>query len=137
MLEVMTRHWFDFLDKVRTEQPQNQAYVQDFFGDRRLAADRSCREDADIYGAVAASRAIEVASGKTFIFLTATSDGAQRINNTRCVMDFEGHEQLKSSHHARQGDPEYGGKVVAIPGLRIRLERNVDKERGFVNCALL
>ena len=34
------------------------------------------------------------------------------------------------------GGPQHGGQLVAIPGMRIRLTRNVDKERGFVNGAL-
>eukprot|EP00969_Alexandrium_andersonii_P125929 5567194-Alexandrium_andersonii.AAC.1 len=35
------------------------------------------------------------------------------------------------------GDPEYGGgDVVLIPGMRVRLTRNVDKDRDFVNGAV-
>ena len=109
----------------------------DWFGDRRLARDLNCRDDDHIYEAVQASIRLEQERGKTFTFLTVTNHGAQRINHTRCMIDFADCEEVINWQlYAMPCDPDYGGSVVAIVGMRIRLTRNLDKEAGFVNGAV-
>ena len=118
-------------------QPE-RAEVDAFFGDRRLARGRNCRQAHHVYGAVADAKAIELAGGRAFTVLTVTNKAALQVNHTRCKADF-GHrpEVADPSAHAVPGDPEYGGgDVVLIPGMRVRLTRNVDKDRGFVNGAV-
>jgi hypothetical protein len=126
----------DFLSEIRERQPSKDC-LGDFFGSRRFAPDKNCKKDPDVLEAVLASKAVEANSGKAFTFLTVTNKGAMKINHTRCLLDFAGREEVVNSElYAAPCDPEYGGKVVAIPGMRIRLTRNIDKERGFVNGAL-
>ncbi|CAE8643932.1 unnamed protein product, partial [Polarella glacialis] len=126
----------DFLDEIRVHQP-SKGFVKGFFGLRRLAVDKNCRKDADIAQAVLDSKRLEETTGKKFTFLTVTNKGARKINHTRCLMDFADTEQVVHWElYVQPSDPEYGGQVVAIPGMRIRLTRNVDKERGFVNGAV-
>ncbi len=126
----------DFLAKIREEQPSKDG-IHEFFGSRRLAAGKNCRKSEDIGSAVAASMQIERATGKSFTFLTVTNKGAQTVNHARCLMEFGDHERIKNGNsYAVPGDPDFGGAVIAVPGMKIRLTRNVDKERGFVNGAL-
>ena len=127
----------DFLDEIREHQPSKRPTVEDFFGDRRLARDQSCREDAHIHSAVEDSKRIEAHTGKAFTFLTVTNSGARKLNHTRCAMDFADTEEVQHWQlHCSCGDPDYLEQVLAILGMRIRLTRNVDKERGFVNGAV-
>jgi hypothetical protein len=67
-----------------------------------------------------------------------TNDASLKINHTRCQFDFADCDQvLRSELYKVPGDPNMGGgDVVVIPGMRVRLTRNVDKERGFVNGAV-
>ena len=54
-------------------------------------------------------------------------------------MDFANYPQIKEAreHNMLPGDPKQGGgHVIPIVGMRIRLTRNVDKQRGFVNGAI-
>ena len=127
----------DFLHLVRQQQPQKQL-VQAFFGNRRLARDCNMRRGRHVFEAVETMKRVEATSGRTLTCLTVTNAGALKINHTRCRMDFDGHEAVtNSAAHRVPGDPEYGGgDVVLIPGMRVRLTRNIDKERGFVNGAL-
>jgi ATP-dependent exoDNAse (exonuclease V) alpha subunit len=126
----------DFLSEIREHQP-SKAFVAEFFQNRRLAPGKNCRKATDVAESVARSKQIEAATGKTFTFLTVTNQAARKINHTRCLMDFAGREEVVHWQlYAVPGDPEHGGDVVAISGMRVRLTRNVDKERGFVNGAL-
>ena len=126
----------DFLEVVRTRQPKKEE-LRTFFGDRRLAPDEDMRSDQHVSSAVEASIRAEQVTGKPFTFLTVTNSGARMLNHTRCLMEFGEREEVQNSErHMVNGDPELGGAVVAIPGMRVRLTRNIDKERGFVNGAL-
>ena len=78
------------------------------------------------------SKAQEV--GELFCWLCVTNAGAERIN--RCALGLLGvtEEQLAMGY---RGDPKAGaGNIFAKPGLCLRLTRNLDKERGFVNGAI-
>ena len=49
------------------------------------------------------------------------------------MIEFGDNPLVQDSQRWTPSDPELGGDVVAVPGMRIRLTRNVDKERSFVN----
>ena len=126
----------DFLATIREEQPSKNQ-IQAFFGNRRFAAGKNCRKDSHIASAVAESMRIEQETGKPFTFLTVTNQGARRINHTRCLMEFGDHERVQNAErYTIPGDPDLAGDAVVIPGMKVRLTRNVDKERGFVNGTL-
>ena len=125
----------EFLDVIRNTQP-TKAVPRQFFGDRWLAPGRSCKDNDDIYEAVQESMRME-ADGRNFTFLTITNQGATRLNHTRCLAEFGDRPEMQDAGlNAAQGDPEHGGLVVALEGLRLRLTRNIDKNRNFVNGAL-
>ena len=126
----------DFLERVREHQPEKTDLIA-FFGDRRLARGANCRDDRDVANAVAESVRLERETGKNFTFLTVTNKAAKKINHTRCAQEFAHHDRvINADRHKVAGDPELAGEAVAIPGMKVRLTRNVDKERGFVNGAL-
>jgi nucleoside-triphosphatase THEP1 len=125
----------EFLSKVRDEQPERNE-IGTFFDDRHLAPGSSCRDDAAVFDAVQKSVEIEQEAGKHFVFLTVTNPSALKINHTRCMLEFGDHPDVKDATRWRQSDPDLGGLVVAVKGMRIRLTRNVDKERSFVNGTL-
>ena len=126
-----------FLGIIREKQP-DKTMVRDFFGTRRLAKDCNCRKSKHIAQAVRKSKDIEQQTGKPFTFLTVTNAAALKINHTRCAMDFGQHPRIRNAKEWMiPGDPKHGGGyLVPVPGMRIRLTRNVDKQRGFVNGAL-
>lgn len=84
-------------------------------------------------------------------FLTVTNKAAQRFNLLRLQEEFDAgrlkyefgngpsgaslDEMLESSEW--DGDPKaHSGKMIFAKGMRIRLTRNLDKDRGFVNGAI-
>ena len=126
----------DFLRVVRAQQPSRDT-LQSFFGARRLAPNDSKLRPESAIEVVKASMAFEERTEKTFTFLTVTNKAALKLNHTRCLLQFGARPEVQSpEYHAMPGDPDYGGRVLVLPGLRIRLTRNIDKDRGFVNGAL-
>ena len=44
-------------------------------------------------------------------------------------MEFGDSDEVKhEKENTIQGDPALAGKIIAIPGMRIRLTKNIDKE---------
>ncbi len=73
--------------------------------------------------------------GKVFTLLTVTNKGSDSINRLRVLK--EGSVTQEELESGVIGDPGCaGGNLVFKPGLRLRLTRNLDKTRGFVNGAL-
>ena len=115
----------DFLAIIRSSQPSRQQ-LHDFFDSRRLS------DDLDT--AVRQGMAIAADQGRHFIWLTVTNKGAQTINEHGCAAVGITPELLATAPH---GDPKvHAGPVYAKPGVMIRLTRNLDKDRGFVNGAI-
>lgn len=81
-------------------------------------------------------------------FLTVTNKAAQRFNCLRLRAEFAaGNLQYEFGSGATldelfensdwHGDPKaHNGKMIFAKGMRIRLTRNLDKDRGFVNGAV-
>ena len=114
-----------FLSHVRRHQP-TRTILRDFFAGRHLAGSL---EDAVRFGL---SRGQQL--GQLFCWLCVTNPGAERVN--LCALSLLGvTEELIASGF--RGDPKAGaGMIYARPGLVVRLTRNLDKERGFVNGAI-
>ena len=69
-------------------------------------------------------------------FLTVTNKGAATINRERIGLAFEDVDR-KLQEYGVPSDPMHGGGLVYFEkNMRIRLTRNLDKDRGFVNGAL-
>ena len=77
---------------------------------------------------------LEKAIGEPFVWLCVTNDGARRICTAALKL-------LGLGSYVNKGfrtDPNHGEAQLfyASPGVVVRLTRNVDKERGFVNGAV-
>ena len=117
-----------FLAHVRSHQP-SRPQLLDFFRRRRL--DSSPEEVTRN-----ALRLERENGGKRFTILTVTNAAAARYNAARLQVEFP-QAYARRDRDGVPGDPTTGGgKLVFVEGMRIRLTRNVDKERGFVNGAL-
>ena len=116
-----------FLGLCRTKQPSRKQ-LYDFFRGRR------CRPGRLLH-AVRAGRRLAEETGKPFMWLCVTNAGADHIN--RAMLHTLGLLE-KAERLGFPGDPNSGDSMssFASPGIAIRLTRNLDKERGFVNGAM-
>ena len=119
----------DFLNYIRCHQP-SRALLENFFHGRKL------RNDPD--AAVRASMVLEASQqGRTFTFLTATNKGAAALNAARVRAEFDGIDADLQAGNGVKADIQQATELhVFREGMVVRLTRNLDKERGFVNGAL-
>ena len=90
--------------------------------------------DADLKKAVAYGRRVGLERGYPFIWLCVTNKGANKVNDV--ALESEGVTTAQRTV-GYMGDPNASaGRLFIKPGLRIRLTRNLDKSRGFVNGAM-
>ena len=129
----------DFLREVRTQRPDRHR-LESFFGERMWGESEAW--------AIWRAMQLEGECGKPFCFLTVTNRAAARFNYLRLRTEFaEGrlkyefgggvdlNKMLEES--IWEGDPKAcSGKMIFAKGMRIRLTRNLDKDRGFVNGAI-
>ena len=92
------------------------------------------RLHADLEIAVKCGHQLGLRRGHPFIWLCVTNKGANLVNEMALknagVTDEE-------RHYGYNGDPNANaGKLFIKEGLRVRLTRNLDKSRGFVNGAM-
>ena len=117
----------DFLRYIRTTQPM-KSEVKSFFKSRAL---KGCLESV-----VRQTIALELQSNKSFIWLTVTNAGAAKVNDAVLQQSYN----LSSAFieaNGYPGDSKAGAeRIVLQMGMRLRLTRNIDKDRGFVNGAL-
>ena len=85
--------------------------------------------------AVARGLRMEEATGQVFTWLTTTNAGAAEV--CRAALGLRG---IGEGDNARWYLPDPASKstlpILARPGIVIRLTKNFDKQRGFVNCAV-
>ena len=125
----------DFLSLVRVRQPTRQR-IQEFFGERRLPD--------NLPTAVQTAVAIEarLANNDSRVepkvtFLTVTNKEAKKANLARLQLEFpEAAADLEAGKGLPGDAAAEGGRMIFEVGMRIRLTRNLDKEKGFVNGAL-
>ena len=116
-----------FLERIRGRQP-SRADLVEYYGTRHWKG-YTLRE------CVAYGMELEVLKGKPFVWLCATNRGATEV----C-------EEALSLHGISRADLGWGYlcdptakselRIVAKPGVYVRLTRNNDKVRGFVNGAV-
>jgi hypothetical protein len=69
-------------------------------------------------------------------FLTVTNKGAAALNAHRLAKEFPAAAASLKTRGLPADNSAGGGPMVFEEGMRVRLTRNLDKERGFVNGAL-
>lgn len=120
-----------FLCHARCHQPK-KGVVEDFFRGRFLPKDvnGAARASKEIEEAVAARRG----SPCEFTLLPTTNQGAAALNQARVRLELGSDYDRLMATDAVPADPTMGGgSIVICEGLRMRLSRNVDKDRSFVN----
>ena len=114
-----------FLSHVRLEQPE-RAMLESFWQGRVL--------DGTLREAVAFGVRVGQHLDKSFTWLCVTNKGAERVN--MAALEIYGITEA-DCEAGFPGDPKVGaGGICARRGLAIRLTRNLDKDRGFVNGAI-
>jgi hypothetical protein len=79
------------------------------------------------------ARDLEREHNKKFTFLTVTNKAAARLNAARVEAEFP----ARPLEDRVLGDRSAGADYLAlVPGMRVRLTRNIEKDRGFVNGTL-
>ena len=118
-----------FLSLARVKQP-SRAQIRDFFGDRLL---QCSLEEAVKFGL-----AINARSGKLFVWLCVTNKGVRDVNLAAISQLDPPITEAELMSRGFPTDPNVGknGYIVIRPGITIRLTKNIDKERGFVNGAI-
>ena len=113
----------EFLKIARHAQPQKSAICEFFHG--RILNGQLC-------DAVAKTTAwMRASPGRFFVWLCVTNSGADKVN--AAVLSILG----IASTEGIPGDPKVNaGRIVVRVGLYVRLTRNLDKDRGFVNGAI-
>ena len=114
----------NFCSIVRLQQPAKDEVVS-FFGDRTFYC--------SLVQAVRHGIELHRSSGKMFTWLTVTNKGAEKVN--RAALEILGYSQ--DLDRGLCGDPKVAGMPIVLKlGVLLRLTRNLDKPRGFVNGAL-
>ncbi|CAE7237635.1 UBP23 [Symbiodinium sp. CCMP2456] len=115
----------DFLGLVRTTQPP-RATLEHFFRNRIFP------KQPDL--AAQQARAFEIESGEKFTFLTVTNPGAYRLNIECLKLDYPQAAAALAAGAGYPADSSSGqDRILVEVGMRLRLTRNLDKDRGFVN----
>jgi len=115
----------EFLREARMKQPQKETILR-FFAGRMLSG---TMKEAVAFGL---SKAREL--NKLFSWLCVTNAGADKINSAALSLLGIAEDQLSQGFY---GDPKVqASKLYITEGLCIRLTRNIDKEKGFVNGAM-
>lgn len=134
---VMEQHEFarskdpvllQFLRTVRSAQPSREQ-LRDFFGARYLGVNMRA----------AVQHCIRISGdGPPMTWLTCLSKGANEVNYEYLrALGYGDRETICSAEDSFPCDPDYGSVPMRVrPGMCLRLTRNLDKERGFVNGAL-
>ena len=118
-----------FPNGIRERQP-TRGKLEEYF-EERFWKDRDC----ELGACVAASMSLAEQEGHPFVWLTCASPGAAKVCEAALVQAGISHAGLESIYPC---DPasESSPRIVARPGLVVRLTLNLDKKRGFVNGAM-
>ena len=122
-----------FQNRIREKQP-TRGMLREYFGDRHWSTNRRSGTPVSLVEAV--RRGIEIGREHDcpFTWLTVTNKGAEEVCEAALSLEGVSEEELATGYHP---DPASKSslRIVAKKGLVIRLTRNLDKQRGFVNGA--
>ena len=116
-----------FLNRIREKQPE-KATLREYFADRHW-------QDQSMEACVAAGMKLAEQAGEPFSWLTCANSGASDVCTSALSVLGISAEELASGFLC---DPATKSelRILARKGILIRLSRNFDKQRGFVNGAL-
>jgi hypothetical protein len=118
-----------FLSCIRLEQP-SKSVVHEFFRGRHL----HCGLKRAVAFGLQLQKTKGPHFGKHFLWLCVTNKGAAEINSAALELRGVTRAQIDA---AWPGDPNVVScNIFPSAGLMVRLTRNLDKERGFVNGAI-
>ena len=116
-----------FLNRIRSSQPDRET-LSEYFGDRHW-------HHRTLESCVAEGMELAAQKQQPFSWLTNTNKGAAEV--CQAALNYMGvtPQQLEDGFCC---DPttKSSMRIVAVPGLVLRLSRNFYKQRGFVNGAL-
>ena len=123
-----------FLTKIRHSVP-DRSTLMSYFGARYWDAAESSPSPMSLRAAVIRGLQMSESSGLPFNWLTATNKGAALICHHALHYLGVDDDTLGTGFDC---DPDSGSHlpIVAVPGVLLRLTRNIDKQRGFVNGAV-
>ena len=115
-----------FLNRIRERQP-TRATLKEYFGERHWA--KYSLDECVAYG-----MQLQEESKEPFAWLTCTNRGAAEVSSAALRVKGVSKEELDKGYLC---DPTTKSdlRILARPGILIRLSRNFDKQRGFVNGA--
>jgi len=114
-----------FLNTIRDGQPE-KTLISQYFGARKWTG--------DLETAVRKGMAQQKTIADAFVWLTVSNDGAAKVNDAALRVLGVSEEDKK---YACRADPQVAKtRIVAKKGIIVRLTRNNDKARGFVNGAI-
>jgi hypothetical protein len=113
-----------FLNKIRDAQPE-KTLVAEYFRGRQWTG--------DLMAAVKRGLEMQTSIADAFMWLTVSNKGAARVNEA--ALQLRGISPRESEGY--RADPNVTtDRIVPRPGILVRLTRNMDKTRGFVNGAI-
>ena len=119
----------NFLSLARVKQPSRDI-IRDLFGDRLLqfSFKKSVKLGLSIYAR----------ARKLFVWRCVTNKGVRDVNPAATSQLDPPITEAVLKSRGFPTDPNIGkdGYIVIRPGITIRLTRNIDKDRGFVNGAI-
>ena len=114
-----------FLNQIRDAQP-SRALIGDYFAERHW--------EGDLRAAVRKGLAMQTSVSEAFMWLTVSNKGAARVNEE--ALHIMGVTETDRAVGCR-ADPKVSDcRIVPRAGILVRLTRNCDKQRGFVNGAI-
>ena len=115
-----------FLNRIRSKQPDREV-LSEYFAERQWTC--------DLIEAVHRGLTIAASSRKAFMWLTSTNKGASEVCEAALTLLGITAQDLLQGYLC---DPNSKSplRILAKPGIIIRLTRNFDKQRGFVNGAM-
>ena len=122
-----------FLNRIRMEQPDRQCLAE-YFGARHWPSSGPLQEKS-LRECVAYGLDIVSGTAEVFTWLTSTNRGAEEICVEALAIKGIDAAALATGYDCDPTSKSTLG-ILAIVGLLLRLTRNLDKSRGFVNGAL-
>ena len=119
----------NFLSLARVKQPSRDI-ISDLFGERLL--------QCSLEEAVKSGFSLYARTGKLFVWLCVTNKGVRDVNLAAISQLVPSITEADLASRGFPTDPNVGknGYIVVRDAITIRLTRNIDKERGFVNGAI-
>ena len=114
-----------FLNQIRDAQP-SRALIGEYFAGRHW--------ECDLRAAVRYGLSMQTSVSEAFMWLTVSNKGAARVNAE--ALHIMGVTEADRAVGCK-GDPKVSDcRIVPRAGILVRLTRNCDKQRGFVNGAI-